>query len=532
MSRSGGALRALRGRRIAVGGFHHETNSFSPVPADEEAFRREGGRPALAAGAELMEAVRGYTLPIAGFCDRAAEAGATIMPLLWAEATPSAPVTAQAFEAIAGEMVARLGGAPDLDAVYLCLHGAMISEAFEDGEGTLVRRIRDVVGPAIPIVASLDLHANPSDALVEATDALCAYRTYPHIDRYETGERAAALLSARLARGAPFAKALRRSDYLVPLHWQATITEPMAGLVALATALEAEAGLVSADVLSGFPLADAARSGPTALAYATTQGEADAAADRMAKAWSDAESGFGTPVLPAEEAVARAHSKLDATRGARIVIADTQDNPGAGGTGDTTGLLKALLEHPHAGQRRAVLGGMADPDAAQRAHYAGVDAHLDLDLGGRGRVPGDAPLAVRARVLAVGDGRFTATGPFYLGYRMDLGPMAALRVTLPDAADGTDSGVVVVVTSRNQQMGDQEIMRHVGAEPSAFDIIAVKSSVHFRADFGPLAEEVLIALAPGANVSDSERLPYRHLRPGVRLRPLGPAFTPSRSPVL
>lgn len=198
---------------------------------------------------------------------------------------------------------------------------------------------------------------------------------------------------------------------------------------------------------------------------------------------------------------------MAAGSGRPVVIADTQDNPGGGGTSDTTGMLAALVRN---GVEGAALGVMADPEAASAAHAAGEGAEIELALGGRSGISGDAPFCGRFVVEQLGDGSFTGTGPMWGGARCRLGPMAALRI----------GGVRVVVASKKLQAADQAIFRHVGIEPAAQRLLVLKSSVHFRADFEPIAAEVLVAAAPGALPADPASLPFRKLRPGVRAKPL------------
>jgi microcystin degradation protein MlrC len=197
-----------------------------------------------------------------------------------------------------------------------------------------------------------------------------------------------------------------------------------------------------------------------------------------------------------------------------VVLADTQDNPGAGGNGDTTGLLRTLIEQ---NAREAVLGMLIDPASAERAHAAGQGAAAVFSLGGLSGF--DVPLAGEFTVERLGDGRFTCTGPMFKGFRMTLGPMALLR-------SRSAPGVCVVLASRKCQAADQEMFRHVGVEPRASRIVALKSSVHFRADFEPLAREVLVVKSPGPALADPAEFRWTKLRRGVRLRPLGPVHAP------
>ena len=217
--------------RIAVGGFHHETNTFAPTKASFEMFRRADGWPGLCRGEAVLADTAGINLPIAGFLEAARASGRDFAPLAWANASPSAEVERDAYERIAGMMVDDLRAAGPVDAVYLDLHGAMVAEHLEDGEGELLRRVRAVIGPDIPLVASLDLHANISPPMADRADALVVFRTYPHVDMAETGARTARLLERILAEGRP-AKAFRQVPFLIPLTAQCTLVEPAASLYA------------------------------------------------------------------------------------------------------------------------------------------------------------------------------------------------------------------------------------------------------------------------------------------------------------
>ena len=464
--------------RIAVGGMQHETNTFAPSKADLAAFEAGGGWPSIQRGEPMLEAVAGANIPVQGAIEALRAAGHAIVPTTWAAASPSAHVTRDAFETIVGDLVARLRAAGPLDGVYLDLHGAMVCEHVDDGEGEILARVREAVGAQVPVVASLDLHANVTRRMVAMADALTVYRTYPHVDMADTGARAARLLDAMVRGGRRPAKAFRQFDYLTGIPSQCTFVEPCRSLYGRIDALE-RAHRASLDFAPGFPMADFPECGMSAVAYADDEADARAALDGLSEAIVAAEPDFALELLEPDEAVRRA-AAIGAP-GAPVVLADTQDNPGAGGNGDTTGLLAALVR---ARAPDAVLGLLIDPASAARAHEAGQGATLELALGAVSGVPGHAPFAARFRVERLGDGRFTCTGPMFRGFRMQLGPMALLR----EAA----SGVRVVLASVKCQAADQEMFRHVGVEPVRQRIVAVKSSVHFRADFQPIAREVLV----------------------------------------
>lgn len=492
--------------RIAVGGFQHESHSFAPMPTRWSDFQRPGGFPALQRPAGLVAAVRPTSVPSAGAVEALEAAGAEIAPLVWCFANPAGPVSAEAFERVAALMLAALSDAMEaapLDGVFLELHGAMVAEGFDDAEGELLRRVRAVVGPEVPVAASLDPHANLTAAMVAHADALVPYRTYPHVDMKAAGARAVRLLLERIRRGRPWAKAFRQVEFLVPLSAQCTLVQPMRGVLEERARLADAAGIAELAFCFGFPYADFLDCGVAVAAFAEDQAAADAAAASLA-GWIEArEPDFAGAAVPAAEGVARAVA-LSRTATAPVVLADTQDNPGGGGHGDTTGLLAELIRQD---ARGAVLGLINDAESAAACHAAGEGATLPLSLGGRSN---GAPLAVTAVVERLSDGRFTGTGPMARGNPANLGPTALVRVS---------PGVRVVVVSRKMQAYDQSLFTHLGVEPAEQKILALKSSVHFRADFQPIASEVIVVTAPGPVVADPASLPFTRLRPSLRLRP-------------
>lgn len=495
--------------RIAVGGFLHETNTFAPAKATYEMFEQGGGWPAMAEGGAMFPALRNVNVSASGFIQAGQAAGWEIAPLVWAAATPSAHVTEDAYERIAGQMLDALEAAGSVDAVYLDLHGAMVCEHLDDGEGEMLARVRAAIGPDVPLVASLDLHGNVTARMVEQADALIAFRTYPHVDMAETGRRSAAYL-AKILGGVRHVKAFRQIGYLIPIAWQATSMEPCRSLYAALAAMEGEA-VPTLSFLPGFPAADFPDCGPSVIAYGRTQADADRAADSFAAMVAERENAFTGEVLTPDEGVRRAMAIAAAGAARPVVIADTQDNPGAGGNSDTAGMLRALLANNAA---RAAIGLIVDAEAAKAAHQAGPGATISLALGGKSGIPGDAPFEGEFRVESLSDGHITAPGPFYGGARLRLGPSACLRI----------GGVRVVLASRKAQMGDQAMFRFVGIEPREASILVVKSSVHFRADFEPIAETILVCAAPGPMPVDPACLPWKRLRPGIRTAPNGPIF--------
>jgi microcystin degradation protein MlrC len=501
--------------RVAVGGFLHETNTFAPTKATYVDFVHGGGWPAMAVGADVLKVMRNINVGLAGFVEQAEANGWETLPILSCGASPSAHVTEDAFERIVKAMLDGISAAGHLDAVYLDLHGAMVTEHLDDGEGEVLKRVREVIGKDLPLVASLDLHANVTAEMMEHADALIAYRTYPHVDMADTGRAAARHLALMLKTKQKFAKAFRELPFLIPISWQCTHDQPTKGIYQALAALESDA-VPTLSFAPGFPATDFPGCGPSVFAYGKTQADADAAADTIAALVNSHESDFDGRIYTPDEGV-RLAMELAKHASKPVIIADTQDNPGAGSDSDTTGMLRALVRN---NATNAAIGVIYDPASAKAAHAAGVGATVTLALGGKSGIPGDSPYNETFVVEKLSDGKFVAEGPYFGGRDMDMGPSAALRI----------GGIRVVVSSHKAQLADQSMYRYVGIEPSEQSILVNKSSVHFRADFEPIAERLIICAAPGAMPADTAALPWTRLRPGIRTKPNGIAFVPAANP--
>ncbi len=495
---------------ILVAGFQHETNTFAPTVASYDSFVRGEDFPALVRG-DAVFGLLDVNLPASGFIHCVRAAGHAVTPVIWAGAGASAHVTIDAYERIAGEIVdaaRRLR----FDAIYLDLHGAMVAQHLDDGEGELLARLRAVVGPDMRIVVSLDSHANVTERMLALADGVVAYRTYPHVDMADTGRRAGELLLALVRSAKPVHRAVRRVPFLIPVNSMSTMLQPARGVYDLLEALEPQ--VLSLSFAPGFPAADFAECGPVVWGYAFDEAAAERAVGALYERICEPEAQWAVDFEAPDPAVRRA-MRIARTAGRPVVIADTQDNPGVGGDSNTTGLLRTLLA---LGAQDAALGLLCDPAAAAAAHAAGVGATIELALGGCPQVAGDAPLGGQFVVEALSDGRFVYGGPMMNGKPSDLGPMARLRI----------GGVRIAVSSAKAQLLDRNMYRAVGIEPSEMKILVNKSSVHFRADFAAIAEEIIVARAPGPFIADPAELPWKKLGRGMRLKPGGPAFEPAR----
>ncbi len=502
----------MKSLKVLVAGYQHETNTFAPSKADWAAFNRGDDFPAFIHGQAMLDRLTGVNLPAGGFIDAAKTRGWQLVPSSWCGASPSSYVTQDAFERISAAVLSDVGRG-GFDAVYLDLHGAGVAEHVDDTEGELITRIRQVVGQDIPIVASLDLHANVTQRMLQQADALVSYRTYPHIDMAATGELAAQLLARRLQLGRKEPLHYRRLPFLIPLNAQSTWMQPAADLYDALAELDRDFGTCLSFCMA-FPASDFAECGPVVWAHGEQAAEA---VDRLFALVAEPTQ-WTLEFLSARDAVAQSLARAERAR-KPLVIADTQDNPGAGGDSNTTGLLHALLQQG-AGKKfpgQIALGLMFDPQAAQAAAAAGVGATLSITLGTA--VPtftgqhSDPEVAGQFKVRAVSDGTVTLKGLMMTGHTANLGPCACLEV----------DGILVAVASGQMQMLDRELFRMVGITPEAMKIIVVKSSNHFRADFTPLVEnaatDILIAKAAGPMAADPADLPWKNLPDSIRRRP-------------
>jgi microcystin degradation protein MlrC len=497
--------------RILIAGYQHETNTFAPSLADWAAFNCGESFPAYMRGQTVIDQMTGINMPISGFMDAAKRWQWDLVPSVWAGATPSSYVTQDAFEKIAAAILEDIRNAlpKGLDGIYLDLHGAAVAEHADDSEGELLARIRQLVGPSMPIVASMDLHANVTQGMLAQSDALVSYRTYPHIDMANTGELAAQLMQRRLKLGRKEPMFARRFPFLISLNAQSTWMEPAKTAYEQLLALDRESGVMLSFCM-GFPASDFDECGPVVWGHGQ---HAEKVVEQLFAAISEP-SVWRPQWLPAREAVV--HALATASRSAApVVIADTQDNPGAGGDSNTTGMLHALLQQG-AGKAfpgQVALGLMFDPDTAQMAFEAGVGAQINCYLGKA--VPiftgqlSDPPLQGRFTVKAISDGRCVLKGPMMTGVAVQMGPSACLEI----------EGILIAVVSGKVQLLDRELLRTVGIHAEQMKLVVVKSSNHFRADFTPIASEVLIAKAPGPMAADPADLPWQKLNPLMQRQP-------------
>lgn len=481
---------------IAAAELSHETNAFSSVRTDLAAFERVG----LRRGTEIRAALRESATSFAGFFDGAEKHDFLLVPVLAVWATPSGLVDGAALASLTEEIISSVHSTRP-DGMLLALHGAMVCDIDEDADGWILWRIRDAVGPDVPIVATLDLHANISQSMVEAANLLIGYDTYPHIDQRERALEAADALVRIVSGEWRPTSALARPPMMPTSQNMTTDREPMRSLLSLGHEFESRRGVINVTIAGGFPPANTADTGLSVL-VTTNDDErlAQGLADEIASdAWERREQFLGGVSSWADAA-----ETLTVCREQPLVLVDIGDNPWTGGPGDSVELLRFLLGH---GVRDACLASVTDPAAVRRCSEIGPGARVILQLGGHtDRLHGD-PIEVDAYVKLMSDGRYHNAGPMHAGVEVRLGPTAVVVV----------EGIEVLVTTFAETPIDLNVFRSHGIEPTERRIVALKGKGHFRAAFEPIADRVMLVEGPGITGADLSRLTFDRVR-----RPIWP----------
>jgi microcystin degradation protein MlrC len=486
--------------KLVIAQMKHETNTFSPVPTTLARFATGGGVPLE--GEAAIRAARGTGSALGAFLQLAEEHGAQVDLPIAASAWPSGPVEDEAFEHIAQRIVAVVKRG--CDAVLLDLHGAMVTRSHEDGEGELLRRVREAA-PGVPIGVALDMHTNLYDAMGEHASVIAGYQTYPHVDMYETGLRAGRAALAMLGGRARPAMAWGRRSMLPHVMRQGTADGPNRELQARCREMEAQ-GALCASVFVGFPNADISMAGLSAVVV--TDGD-----DALSRRWCDElldrawalRQDFVFELEPLERSIERARALATARPAGAgpVVLLDHSDNCASGGTMDTMTVLGAILD---AGLEDVAAFAVYDPEAVRAMAAAGVGAQVTLPLGGKMDMPAiglkGQPREVTGRVKLICDGRFRNRGPMGRGEANDMGLTAVL-----------DTGrVQIVVISDHVEPHDLAAFAAVGLSPERMTYVMLKSRVHWRAGLGPMAHAVVECAGTGVCTSDYGLLGLRHVR--------------------
>jgi microcystin degradation protein MlrC len=496
--------------RLLIAMMKHETNTFSPVPTP---LTRFGNGPGPLYGEPAIRAFRGTGTGLGAYLDLAEREGAEIVLPIAAAAPPSRPVEDAAYAHIT-DTICEAAARGGFDGIMLDLHGAMVTEGLEDGEGQFLKRLR-AIDPTTPIAVSLDMHANLYDEIIANATVVTGYRTYPHIDTYETAMLAGEILLRTIRGEVNPVMAWGNVPMLPHVMRQGTDDHPNKELQHRCAAMIAD-GALSASLFTGFPHADIANAGLSAVVV--TSGDRKLAEDLrdelLDRAWVEREA-FVYNIEPLQQSVARAKAMPLAQPGeGPIVLLDHYDNCASGGTMDTTAVLTEILRQ---GLADVAVFAIYDPAAVQQAMAAGIGSEVTLSIGGKIKMPTipaeSPPLTVTGKLKTISNGRYRNRGPMGRGVQMDMGPTVVL-----------DTGPVeIVLISRHIEPSDLNCLLSLGIDPSQKRFVMLKSRVHWRAGLGTMAKAVVDCAGVGVCTSDYGQLQFKKVR-----RPIYPLDLPNR----
>jgi microcystin degradation protein MlrC len=488
--------------RIATGGIIHETSTCVDTQTTLDDFEHDRG---IIRGHAILQRFRGANVQTGGFIAAADEYGFDLVPLLRASAFPGGLIRREDYDALKAELIERLEAVGPVDGVLLDLHGAMVVDGIDDGDGDVIAAVRNVVGPDVPIGVPQDLHGNHTKWRVEVADAIVGYDTFPHIDMAERGKEAGEIIVLTIRGEIKPTMAIHQ----LPMFWstpsQVTAQPPMTEVIERLHEMERRKDVVSMTVATGFPWANVQDVGSSVIAVTDNDQQlAQQLADELGGwIWENRQRWFSPP-LPVRDALA------DGERIGRypIIVADHADNTGGGSPGDSTEVLRTFLELE---LQDALLLYVVDKEVAQQAHAAGVGSHISICIGGKSSSVQGAPVECEAEVIALSDGAFAYDGPMFAGLTGSMGTSAWIKI----------AGVSVVVVCSREQPFDQAFARSLGIDCQRMRYICVKSAAHFRAAFEPIAGSIHNVDAAGIHTHDFSKLPHTK-----RARPVLPVEIP------
>ncbi len=480
--------------RVLTAEVAHESNTFSRIQTDEQAFRERY----FLTGSDALDQRDYQNTELAGFMDSGRKHGWSIDHILSAAAGPSGKVTTAAFDWLADPIVAAATSL-NYDGLLLGLHGAMVTDFCEDGEGELLQRLRAVVGDKIPIAITLDLHANVTDQMCSLANIIVSYKTYPHIDMRDIGLQAGEILQ-RCMQGDINPVTFRVGcPMLEEVNGGRTDIGAMTGWLKAASDWEQRADVFAVSINGGFPCSDIREAGPTVVI--TAEGEMEThhsfATSIANDIWEQRDQVIND-YLDVDTAASRA-LQFNSDKGP-LVIADYADNPGAGSYGDSTNLLRALL---NAGVTNACFGAMIDGDAVAQLESCRNGEQIRIKLGGKVDPDiGGGPLDLKVQLLHKSDGHYVGSGQMIGGLPNCFGPTAVVQC----------DGIEILITSIAQQLLDLQQFQAFGIDPESKSIVALKSMQHFRAEFEPIAAEVIVCDSGALATPDYRRRNYQNVR--------------------
>ena len=474
---------------IAIASILQEANTFSPVMTRYEDFTPVFGQAAL-------DRHRGKMTEMGGFIEILTKARKQIAPVCTAWAITANRLLRPDFDRLTGEFAANLAAVGKPEGLLLAMHGAQTAEGADDVEGYVLGLAREILGPDIPIVLTLDLHANVTQAMVDRATAIVGYHTYPHIDMYETGQKAAKLLLATLSGKVRPAMAWRKLPLIVNAENQQTSHGPARRLFARAEALEASGKAEAISIFSVQPWMDIHEMGSAVVTVTNADARAaDRQAAAIAQKYWDTRRDFEVELTPVEKAIELAL----ATKGGPVVLAQPPHTTGSGSPGDSTGVLKHLVKAPLT-EPAAIF--LVDPEAAVGLAAVGVGATVTLSIGGKLDRKNSKPVRVTGRVRLVSDGRWTARAR---GYNTGIETCMGTTVVFECGQ------VQILIAERSAMTVDPALFRSHGIDPLYCKIVVVKSPNGFRAAYEPIAKRILVVDTPGVSTARLENMPFKRI---------------------
>ncbi|WAH37998.1 M81 family metallopeptidase [Alicyclobacillus dauci] len=475
--------------KIAIGQISHETNTFSSVPTTKSLFELWEWD----YGDDIVARHKGVEDYVGGMIDRACELGIEVVPTFSAFANPSGTITRETYELLKQALIDGLQGAGEVDAICLALHGAGVAEGFDDLEGDLLQAVREFVGRDMPIVVTLDLHANVTERMVAYADVLLGVNFYPHTDSYDRGREAIDVAKQMVDGNLRPVMNLVRLPLMIPTS--TTNLSPAKDVNEVCWGWEKRPDVVDCTLFHGFPHTDTPDVCVSVLTVTNDDSHlAQEASEDVANfVWQTREAFFPHTASPSEGI----HLALQA-EGRPIVINETSDNPGGGTPGDGTHLLRAMINEE---LTSACFGTIYDPEVARIAHESGVGTWIDVQLGGKTDSLHGEPLQIHAYVKTLSDGQFLQSSPMWRGKQVDLGKSARLVV----------GGIDVIVCSVCSQVFDEQIFLLHGIDVSEYKIVALKSSQHFRAAYESIAAEIITVDSPGLSSRQLSSFQYERI---------------------
>ncbi len=479
---------------IAIGGIMHESNTFSKTPTDFEAFSHT-------IGDDLFSVWKGTHHEMGGFIQGTEDYNYTAHPTVMATATPAGPVTDDAFDKLTDMLVQQLKAMPKLDGLLLALHGAMVVESYHDGDGEVLKRLRDTFGESLPIVVTLDHHANVSQQMVDNSTALVIYKTNPHIDQRQRGLQAAKLMMHILSEEVTPTQVLAKPPMILNILYQNTSAEPMHSILNAAKQLETDSNVLVANVAAGYPYADVHEAGPSFVVVTDNNLQlAQTEANRLSDMLWNVRDQLTLNLPDAADAVQQAISSDQHP----VILVEMGDNIGGGSPGDSTFILAELLRQKASG----FVVVLCDPESVQTCTQIGVGNEVSLQVGGKADNQHGNPVLIQGRVRLIHNGHFTETEPRHGGQKY-------LNQGLTSVVAVGDS--LVVLTSRRQTPFSLQQLLSLGINPEAMRMIVVKAAIAYRAAYEPIAGKIIEVDTPGLTAVNPLHFSYQHVR-----RPLFP----------